>query len=214
MFTVFIIGNIASGKSCASRYLAQRGGYRIDLDQMAKDLYLPGSPIVERLASAFGSDVVASDGSIDCAALARSAFATPETVQTLNRMVHPALIEQLGAILLPAHCCSVIPASYPFVVVEISVAAAFREAFVLADEIIAITAPLDIRRARAIDRGMDPQDFDRRAALQSSEEELCGMATRVIDNSQADDSLFDALDAWLSMKGLVPGQQQLGGLDG
>ena len=214
MFTVFIIGNIASGKSCASRYLAQRGGYRIDLDQMAKDLYLPGSPIVDRLANVFGSDVIAEDGGIDCVALARSAFATPESVQTLNEIVHPALIEQLGTMLLPTQCCSVIPASYPFVVVEISVAAAFTEAFVLADEIIAITAPVDVRRVRAIERGMDPQDFDRRAALQPSEEALCELATLVIDNTQADDGLFEALDAWLSMKGLVPGQQRLGGLDG
>ena len=86
-------------------------------------------------------------------------------------------------------------------------------AFNLADEIIAITAPADIRRMRAIERGMSAEDFDARAALQPSEEELCSLASLVIDNAAGDDSLFAALDAWMADKGLLPGQMRLDGLD-
>ena len=50
MITFFLIGNIASGKSTAARYLERRGAMRIDLDQLAKDLYQPGSAVVDAIA--------------------------------------------------------------------------------------------------------------------------------------------------------------------
>ena len=42
---------------------------------------------------------------------------------------------------------------------------------------------------------MDADDFDRRAECQPSEDDLIAMATCVIDNALADDSLFRELDA-------------------
>lgn len=71
------------------------------------------------------------------------------------------------------------------------------DAFGLADDVIAITAPLGVRRTRAIERGMRPDDFDRRTEIQPSEDALCALAGTVIDNTCADDGLFTALDAWL-----------------
>ena len=100
--------------------------------------------------------------------------------------------------LLPVPCCSVYMPSVPLTVVEISAAAGFTDAFGLADEVIAVTAPLEVRRARAIERGMSAEDFDARASIQPSEDELCALATCVIDNTYADDSLYAKLDAWLA----------------
>lgn len=79
-------------------------------------------------------------------------------------------------------------------VVEVSAPEGFTDAFALADEVVAIAAPVEVRRVRAIDRGMMPSDFDRRAECQPSDERLASLASRVIDNSLADDSLFDSLD--------------------
>ena len=205
MFTAFVIGNIASGKSYATRYLESRGGFRIDLDELSKELYIPGSDLVLSIADEFGWDVLDENGAIRPSVLAERAFETPERSQALNDLVYPVLIEQLGLRLLPAQCCSVMVPEHAFAAVEISVAASFTEAFGLADEIIAITAPLEVRRERAIARGMDPDDFDARAACQPSEEELCSLATLVIDNTAADDSLVEQLDAWLLRRGLVGG---------
>ena len=58
MFTVFVLGNIASGKSTACRYLESRGALLIDLDVLAKSLYVPGSDIVNALAEEFGWDIL------------------------------------------------------------------------------------------------------------------------------------------------------------
>lgn len=205
MYTVFIIGNLASGKSTAARYLADHGGRLIDLDRMAKQLYQPGSLIVDALVEAFGRRVRTAEGGIDTKELAACAFATPEATASLNGIVHPVVLQKLGDQLVgPCGCCVTEP-DVPFTVVEISVADAFTEAFPLADEIIAITAPLEERRRRAIERGMTAADFDRRAAVQPTEERLCALATRVIDNTVADDRLFRALDAWMQERGFMDG---------
>ena len=203
MITLFLIGNIASGKSTAARYLERRGALRIDLDELAKDLYQPGSAVVDEIAAEFGWDVVNANGGIDRAVLADRAFATPEDTARLNAIVHPVVLEQLGLRLLPANCCSVMVPEHRLAVVEVSAPEGFEDAFALADEVVAITAPLEVRRVRALERGMSGGDFDRRAACQPSDERLLALATRAIDNSAAGDSLFDSLDALLEELGVA-----------
>lgn len=201
MFTVFVLGNIASGKSTACRYFESRGAMLIDLDELAKSLYVPGSDIVNALADEFGWDILDEEGAIRRSILASRAFASPDSVARLNGIVHPVLIEQLSLRILDPVCCTVSSPRYPFAVVEVSAPTGFEDAFGLADEILVISAPLSVRRERAIQRGMVPSDFDARSACQPDESALCDLATTVIDNAAGDNSLFDQLDAWLARHG-------------
>ena len=201
MFTVFVLGNIASGKSTACRYLESHGAMLIDLDELAKSLYVPGSDIVNALAEEFGWDILDGEGGIRRNVLAARAFASPDTVARLNGIVHPVLIEQLSLRILDPVCCTVSSPPYPFAVVEVSAPTGFEDAFGLADEILVISAPLAVRRERAIHRGMESSDFDARSACQSDEASLCNLATTVIDNAAGDNSLFEQLDAWLARHG-------------
>lgn len=202
MDTVFVIGTIASGKSTAARYFERLGARRIDLDRFAKDLYVPGSELVGELAAEFGFEVISEDGGIDTKRLAARAFGTAESTARLNEIVHPVLQERLAQVLLPVPCASMAAPRYPFTVVEASVPAAVRDLFPLADEVLAIVAPLEVRRSRAIGRGMDPADFDRRAALQPSDEEIAAMATSVIENTfEGEDGFTGALRRWLLARG-------------
>ena len=201
MFTVFVLGNIASGKSTACRYLESRGAMLIDLDKLAKSLYVPGSEIVNALAEEFGWDILDGEGGIRRTVLATRAFVSPDTVARLNSIVHPVLIEQLSMRILDPVCCTVSSPRYPFAVVEVSAPTGFENAFGLADEILVISAPLAVRRERAIHRGMESSDFDARSACQPDEASLCNLATTVIDNAGGDNSLFEQLDAWLARHG-------------
>ena len=201
-FTLFVIGNIASGKSTACSYLARSGARHLDLDVIAKSLYDPGSAIVDSIAEAFGWDVLDESGEVRSSVLAQRAFVDEGSVHQLNEIVHPVLLDYLSNILLPVPCCSLVVPTPALTVVEISAPASFTDAFGLADEVIAITAPLDTRRARAIERGMSGSDFDARSDLQPSEDELKMMADTVIDNSVADDTLFGSLDLWLEDRGI------------
>lgn len=201
MFTLFLLGNIASGKSYAARYLERAGGLRIDLDQMAKGLYQPGSAVVAELADCFGWDILDETGGVVTARLASRAFADDEQTAKLNDIVHPVLVERLADRLLPYGCCVATQPKVPFAVVEVSAPASFLDAFSLADEVATVWAPLDVRRGRAIARGMAPDDFERRAALQPSDEQLKAWSSIVFDNAVADGRLEAALDEWLACHG-------------
>jgi len=135
--------------------------------------------------------------------LASRAFVSPDAVARLNSIVHPVLIEQLSLRILDPVCCTVSSPRYPFAAVEVSAPTGFEDAFGLADEIMVVSAPLEVRRERAIHRGMEPSDFDARCACQPDESSLCRLATTVIDNAAGDSSLFVQLDAWLARHGLL-----------
>ena len=212
MYTAFIIGNIASGKSTAARYLESRGACRLDLDQMAKDLYFPGSRVLNALASHFGDDILDHEGMLVRSALARKAFSTPEGASQLNAIVHPALLEQLKLCLQKVASRADDEAT-SLCVVEVSVPQDFTSAFDLADEVVAITAPLAVRRTRAIARGMSPEDFNQRASRQVSEDVLVSYADTVYDNSVDDDGLFVWFDRWMSERGLLPVSDEEAGAD-
>ena len=198
MFTVFVLGNIASGKSTACRYLESRGAMLIDLDDLAKSLYVPGSDLVGALAEEFGWDILDEEGGVRRSVLASRAFVSPDSVARLNGIVHPVLIDQLSLRILDPVCCTVSSPRYPF---EVSAPTGFEDAFGLADEILVISAPLAVRRERAIHRGMGSSDFDARSACQPDEASLCNLATTVIDNAAGDNSLYEQLDAWLARHG-------------
>ena len=193
MITVFLIGNIASGKSSAARYLESRGAYRIDLDHECKTLYVPGSSLVQRIAHVFGNDVLDDAGGIRAHALARRAFADSASTARLEKIVYPALIERLNELIASLearlHACAL-------VIVEVSAPSSFVDAFSLADEVLAITAPLNVRRDRALLRGMTEADFNARVAIQPSDDALYSLSSAVIENAGTEEDLHRELDAW------------------
>ena len=211
MFTLFLLGNIASGKSSAARYLERCGALRIDLDELAKSLYVPGSPIVDDIAEAFGRDILDDDGSIRRDELARRAFDCPEHIRRLNEIVHPALLDRLSSLLLPPFCCSIVTPSHELAVVEVSAPQTFTEAFGLADEVMTIAVPRLQRRERAVLRGMTAEEFDRRADCQPDDAWLNEVSDVVIDNTGVIEELYMQLDRWLSSHGLLQGSVDLHG---
>jgi dephospho-CoA kinase len=53
--------------------------------------------ILRDLAAAFGPDVIAADGTLNRRIMASRAFATPDGIDRLNRIVHPELIFRIRA---------------------------------------------------------------------------------------------------------------------
>ena len=196
MFTAFFIGNIASGKSLATRYLASCGAWRIDLDDLAKSLYEPESEIVKELACAFGMHILDEDGCIITSELAHSAFCDSEHTELLNQIVHPHVKERLSRMLVPPVCCAASGSSCSLAVVEISVPISFVVFFDLAFAVASFSAPVVLRRARAISRVMQPKYFYARSQAQPSEDELCSLADYVIENTDDMAGLLSAIDAW------------------
>lgn len=66
----------------------------------------------------------------------------------------------------------------------------------LADEIVVVCAPADVRLARAVARGMNADDALRRMNKQTSDEWLRSHADYVIENDGSPDELLQKVHAW------------------
>lgn len=192
MYKVLLAGGIASGKSSVARLLGERGARLIDLDDVSREVTRAGSPMLQRFADVFGEDVIdARTGELRRHLLAERAFASQEGTKRLEAIEIPAIKEQLGRELEAAERKGI-----AVCVVEVPLLDRAEDLIPLMDEVLCVTCPLGIRRARAQGRGMDPADFDRRVAQQADDTYLASHATTVIDNSGSADDLKREVWRW------------------
>ena len=194
MHTTFLAGGIASGKSTVAGMLHDRGAWLCDLDQVSREVLETGSPVLEKIAAEFGQDLLdPKTGELDRLSLAMRAFSSPEATERLEAIEMPAIRERLAQILTTTCCAATEPA---LTVVEIPLLDRVEDLLPLADDVLVVTAPVDLRRTRAIGRGMDGADFDARIAHQPTDEYLRAHATHVIENVGDEAALERAVDAW------------------
>ena len=196
MRCAFLAGGIASGKSTVSRLLREKGAWVVDLDQVSRDVLQPGSPLLNELSAEFGDDIVdGQTGELNRGLLAKRAFASAEATERLEQIELPAIRERLAQVLTTSCCATTAPA---LTVVEVPLLDRVEDMFSLADDILVVVAPMDLRRERAIGRGMTSEDFDVRVSKQPSEDYLRAHATHVFDNSGNEEALRKQVDLWWS----------------
>ncbi len=86
-----LTGGIGSGKSMVAQIFARLGAVVIDADQLAREIVEPGQPALQEIATAFGRDVLLSDGRLDRSKLAGIIFADPAKRATLDAITHPRI---------------------------------------------------------------------------------------------------------------------------
>lgn len=85
-----ITGGVGSGKSEVLKFLQEAYGAAVSpLDDVARQLQQKGQPCFERIAEAFGRDMLGADGELDRGKLAGAVFSDPERLALLNAIVHP-----------------------------------------------------------------------------------------------------------------------------
>ena len=94
---VGLTGGIGSGKSEVSRRLAEHGAVLIDADVAAREVVVPGSPGLARIAGTFGEGVLRPDGSLNRERLGEIVFSDPGLRTKLNEIVHPLVREWMQA---------------------------------------------------------------------------------------------------------------------
>ena len=194
MYVVFLAGGIASGKSSVACELERRGAWRLDLDEVSRQVLAVGSPCLDEVCQAFGDDLVdAETGELDRGLLARRAFADAGSTARLEAIELPFIGEALVRALGDEGCAEMAPA---VCLVEIPLLDRMESLMGLADEVVCVTCPVEVRRVRAIGRGMDGADFDRRVVRQPSEDYLRAHADTVLDNSGGENELLHAVGAW------------------
>ena len=140
----------------------------------------PGSSLVGRIADAFGPDLVDAKGTLNRRLLAQRAFASAQGTKRLEAIELPAIRDELVVRLNALKKSADAP---NLVVVEVPLPDRMGEMLGLADAVVCVSCPRDLRRERAIGRGMDPADFDRRADRQLTDAQMTELADIVIDNT-------------------------------
>lgn len=199
MHTVFLAGGTASGKSSVARELERLGAWRIDLDEVSRAVLAPGEPCVAEVCEAFGDDLVDGEtGELDRALLARRAFSDDASAELLEQIELPHIRAVLARALTSGICGEREPVCC---VVEVPLLDRVESMLDLADEVVVVTCPLDVRLERARLRGMDPDDFRRRVARQPSDEYLRAHATAVMDNAGDEGALLARVRGWWDAHG-------------
>lgn len=188
---IALTGGIASGKSTVARRLAEHGAVIVDADQIVRDVQSPGSPVLERIAEAFGTAVIAPDGSLDRAALGAKVFGDADLLTRLNAIVHPAVREESqrrfdAALADDAEAVVIYD-------VPLLVEARVDDPW---DLIVVAHAPAEVRRQRLVDlRGMDENAAQDRIDAQVSDDRRLAIADVVIDTSDTLERTLEQTDA-------------------
>lgn len=190
MRILIITGGLGAGKTTATRFFVERGAVVHSLDEIAHEVLASGSPVLTRVAEEFGPEVLAPDGSLDRVALAEIAFACHDTADRLNSIVHPEVVAETRRRLARSLAEERPPTA---IILEVPLLAEAPELCELADDILAINAPEEVRVERAVARGMDRDDSLHRIACQADDEERAALATKVIDNDADEESFLAAL---------------------
>ena len=94
MKLIGLTGGIGMGKSTSADLLARQGVPIIDTDAIARDIVEPGQPALLELAAAFGQDILATNGTLRRAELAKKVFGDPALRQQLEGILHPRIRER------------------------------------------------------------------------------------------------------------------------
>jgi len=195
MVMAALTGGIGSGKSTVAELLARRGAVLVDADVIAREVVEPGTPALAALVERFGSGIVAGDGTLDRAALARVAFADDESRGAREAITHPAINAEFTRRFRDAPADAIVICDVPLLVESTQARARGYEL------VIVVEAPREVRLRRLESRGVPRDDAERRMAAQASDEERRAMATYLIDNGGDLAALESQVDAvWLDLE--------------
>jgi dephospho-CoA kinase len=92
MLKVGLTGGYATGKTCVAKELERLGCHVIYADELGHKVLLPDGEAYAGTVEAFGRSILNADGTIDRKRLGEIAFASPEVLEKLSVLVHPAVI--------------------------------------------------------------------------------------------------------------------------
>jgi dephospho-CoA kinase len=177
MHVIALTGSVAAGKSSAGALLRRWGATMIDADALVRALQQPGQPVFRAIVAAFGTSVLAPDGTLDRAVMRQQILDEPDARRRLEAIVHPA-VDRARRLLIDsarARGDAIVIADIPLLF-EAADPAEY-------DGVIVVDAPLTERRRRLIeDRHFSARDADRLIAVQMPAAEKRARATWIIDN--------------------------------
>ncbi len=197
MVVAGLTGGIATGKSTVAEAFASFGAEVIDADKIAREVVQKEMPAWRLIREHFGHEVFLDDGQIDRESLGSIIFDDAQKKALLNRIVHPAVFEEIERRLRglrPEECGKVVVCDVPLLIET----GMYRDF----EEVILVYVPHTFQ----VERLMSRDGISREAALkkvnsQMPIEEKRQYATIIIDNSGSRKETFEqALSAYRHLK--------------
>lgn len=189
MYTIGLTGGIASGKTTVSNLFVEAGAAVVDADIAARKVVEPGQPSLEKIADAFGKEILDESGGLDRTALREKVFASEAARKELEAILHPAIrefmhqwIAALEAEGFP-YCVRVVP-----LLVETG-----QHKDVDRTLVVDVPRETQIERLMLRDGGSD-ELAEQILASQASREERLAIADDVIKNDGAPEGLKAAVE--------------------
>ncbi len=177
---VGLTGPTGAGKSTVGKVFAQAGWHVVDCDALTRSPAVYDAACVARLAAAFG-DPVAPSGVLDRQALAKAAFADPESKKLLEGIVFPKITAALDRAMADAFAAGA-------KVVVLDAPTLFESGLdSRCGRIVAVTAPEAVRMGRILRRdGISEAQARQRMAAQPQEDFYTSRADYVLANGAGD----------------------------
>lgn len=183
-FILGLTGGVASGKSTVEAHFRALGVAIADADAAARAAVAPGTPGLGEVVAAFGSAVLAADGSLDRAAMRKRVFADPQARHRLEAIIHPHVRASLHAE------CVAADGSYAIASIPLLAEAGGRQAYPWLERILVIDVAPDtqLRRLRQRD-GIDDALARSMLAAQATRAQRLAIADDVLPNEGPPEAL-------------------------
>lgn len=171
---IALTGGIASGKSTVAQLFVALGAKLIDTDQIARDIVVPPSPVLDRIAAHFGAGILTAQGTLDRAALRARIFADASARAVLESFTHPAIRHEV------ARRSAALGGPYQLVAVPLLVETATSGDY---DRVLVVDVDPLVQVLRVMRRdGIDEEAARRILAAQATPADRIAVADDVISN--------------------------------
>jgi len=193
---IALTGGIATGKSYVLARFQRLGAPALDADALVHGIQSAGTEATAAIASRFGSDVLAADGSVDRAKLGPIVFADAAARRDLETIVHPAVYRAIAAGVRAFE----LTGAYRFAIVDVPLLfeTGGNDRF---DQVIVVACSPERQLARLSERGLSQEAARQRLAAQWPTDRKVARANFVVNTDgtfRETDEQVDAIHARLS----------------
>lgn len=185
IFKIAVTGGAASGKTTVCRFFNDRGITVISLDQLSRDVVLPGGMGYIKLIEHFGSEIILPDKSLDRALLRKFITEAPEAKKTIEGIVQPEILNLMYEFIAKSE-----QSGESFIVVEVPLLyEAGMESLFDACILVCIDNELQIERLMERD-GVSQEDAVSLVSIQMPQSEKIERAEYIVENTGGQDELL------------------------
>ncbi len=191
-----LTGGIATGKSTVSALLIRKGALLVDADVIAREVMLPGHPVLAAVAEHFGQAVLLADGTLDRKKLGDIVFREPAQRQALNEITHPAIRLEIRRQM------ESLEREHPERLVVVDIPLLFESGLEsMFERVMLVYAPASIQKERLMNRNqLTAEEAEARINSQMDIEEKKRKADVIIDNSGSAEETQRQIDEfWLRL---------------